>query len=273
MERRQSIGREASARYRTIFLSDIHLATRACMSDELLSFLRAHEAETFFLVGDVIDFWRVRRRPAWPRSQTEVVRELLRKAQRGARVVYIPGNHDDELRAFVGTHLGPIELRLQAVHETADGRRFLVIHGDEFDAVIRKAVWLAVLGDIVYEIALRANTMLSIVRRGLGLSYWSLSAYLKYRVKRAVNYIGKFENRLASAARDAGACGVICGHIHHAAVRKVDGIEYVNTGDWVESGTAIVEHFDGRLEIVRWADRWRASAQPSEKAPPVPVAS
>ncbi len=243
------------------------------MADALLNFLRMHEADTFFLVGDIVDFWRVRRRPAWPVSQTEVVREFLRKAQRGARLVYIPGNHDDELRAFAGTSLGPVELRLQAIHETADGRRFLVIHGDEFDAVIRKAVWLAVLGDIAYEFALAANTLVSIVRRGLGLPYWSLSAYLKYRVKRAVSYVGNFEERLASAARSAGAGGVICGHIHHADVRKVNGIEYVNTGDWVESGTAVVEHFDGRLEILRWADRQRALLRLRASTPAEPVAS
>ena len=255
-------------RYRALFLSDIHLAARASRSEDLVSFLQAHDAATIYLAGDVIDFWRLRRGPSWRASQTQVVMELLAKAQAGARVIYIPGNHDNEIRAFAGTKLGPFEIVLRAVHSTADGRRFLVIHGDEFDAVIHNAHWLAVLGDIAYDIAAAANTLLNWVRRGLGLRYWSLSAYLKYRVKRAVNYAGNFENKLAAAAREAGAQGVICGHIHHAAIHEVDGIEYVNTGDWVESGTAIAEHADGRLEIIRWTDRLRdlESVAPSPSA-------
>ena len=255
-------------RYRALFLSDIHLAARASRSEDLVSFLQAHDAATIYLAGDVIDFWRLRRGPSWRASQTQVVMELLAKAQAGARVIYIPGNHDNEIRAFAGTKLGPFEIVLRAVHSTADGRRFLVIHGDEFDAVIHNAHWLAVLGDIAYDIAAAANTLLNWVRRGLGLRYWSLSAYLKYRVKRAVNYAGNFENKLAAAAREAGAQGVICGHIHHAAIHEVDGIEYVNTGDWVESGTAIAEHADGRLEIIRWTDRLRdlESVAPSTSA-------
>jgi UDP-2,3-diacylglucosamine pyrophosphatase LpxH len=261
---------KTTVKYRAIFLSDIHLAARACRADELVGFLQSHDADSIFLVGDVIDFWRVRRGANWRPSQTQVVKELLLKARRGSRVVYIPGNHDEELRAFAGTSLGPVAIRLRDIHETADGRRFLVIHGDELDIVMRQARWLAVLGDIAYDIALGANTILNGVRRSLGLPYWSLSAYLKYSVKKAVNYIGNFEELLASEARKAGASGVICGHIHHASMRVVDGIEYVNTGDWVESGTAVVEHFDGRLEMVRWIDRQRAlHAKPAK----VPVAT
>jgi UDP-2,3-diacylglucosamine pyrophosphatase LpxH len=254
-------------RYRALFLSDIHLAARACRSDDLLSFLQEHDADTIYLVGDVIDFWRLRRGPVWRASQSQAVKELIAKAQKGTRIVYIPGNHDDELRAFAGTVLGPFEIRLRAIHETAAGQRFLVIHGDEFDAVIKKARWLAVLGDIAYDAATAANAALNWGRRGLGLPYWSLSAFLKYRVKRIVSYAGNFENKLAAAARDVGAAGVICGHIHHATMQFVDGIQYINTGDWVESGTAVAEHADGRLEILRWTDRLRAMKFASSKSP------
>ncbi len=273
MDWRPSSDNGTLVRYRTIFLSDIHLAAKTCLSEELTLFLRSHDAETIFLAGDVIDFWRVRRGASWRPSQTQVLRELLAKAQRGTRIVYIPGNHDSEMRGFAGSKFGAIEIRLREVYETADGRRFLVIHGDEFDVVMKKAVWLAILGDIGYEIALGANTFINMFRRAFGLPYWSLSAYLKYRVKRAVNYIGDFEDQLVSAARNVGASGVICGHIHHASIHLVDGIEYVNTGDWVESGTAVVEHFDGRLEIIRWLDRLRAVEAHPAKAPVASVTS
>jgi UDP-2,3-diacylglucosamine pyrophosphatase LpxH len=258
VDQRASSEHIAPVKYRAVFLSDIHLATKACRAEELVSFLKSHDAETIYLVGDIVDFWRIRRGARWTPAQVEVLKEFLIKAQRGAKVVYIPGNHDDELRAFAGTVLGNIELRLRDLHETACGRRFLVIHGDEFDVVMRKARWLAILGDIGYDIALAGNTLLNAVRRSLGFPYWSLSAYLKYRVKRAVNFIGNFEHLLAAEARRVGVEGVICGHIHHAAMRHVDGIQYVNTGDWVESGTAVVEHFDGRLEIIRWLEKLRA---------------
>jgi UDP-2,3-diacylglucosamine pyrophosphatase LpxH len=256
-------------RYRALFLSDIHLAARACRSEDLLSFLQEHDADTIYLAGDVIDFWRLRRAPGWRASQFQAVKELIAKAQSGTRIVYIPGNHDDELRSFAGTVVGPFEIQLQAIHETAAGQRFLVIHGDEFDTVIKKAHWLAVLGDIAYDAAAAANTLLNWVRRGLGLPYWSLAAFLKYRVKRIVSYAGDFEKKLVAAAREAGAGGVICGHIHHASMQLVDGIQYVNTGDWVESGTAVAEHADGRLEILRWTDHLRALKLASSKSPAI----
>lgn len=249
-----------------MFLSDIHLATPACRSEDLLSFLQLHDADVIYLVGDVIDFWRVRRGPRWRSSQTQVMKELLAKARRGARVVYIPGNHDDEMRAFAGTKIGDIEIRLRDLHDTASGQRFLVVHGDEFDVVMRRARWLAVLGDIGYDLALAGNSLLNAIRRPFGLPYWSLSAYLKYRIKRAVNHFGNFETQLIGEARRVGAHGVICGHIHRASMMEVDGIQYVNTGDWVESCTAVVEHFDGRLEIIRWAE-----VQAAQKALPGPV--
>jgi len=264
---------KAYVRYRAIFLSDIHLAARACRSEELLSFLKSHDAAVIYLVGDVIDFWRLRRGASWRPSQTQVVLELLAKAQHGSRVVYLPGNHDEEMRMLAGTTLGPFEIRLREIYETADGRRFLVVHGDEFDTVVHKARWLAVLGDIGYDIAWAVNEVLNAVRRSLGLSYWSLSAYLKYLVKRIVNYAVNFETSLAAEARRVGASGVICGHIHHASSRMIDGIQYVNTGDWVDSGTAVVEHFDGRMEIVRWTDHLRALQSSASKVPVASVTS
>jgi UDP-2,3-diacylglucosamine pyrophosphatase LpxH len=237
---------------RAIFVSDVHLATRGSRSDALLNFLQAYDAPLIYLVGDIVDFWRIRRRPGWRASQTRVLQELAERGMRGVRIVYIPGNHDDELRAFAGLTLGKAELRLRAIHEAADGRRYLVIHGDEFDVVMRKARWLAVIGDLAYEAAMLANAVVNAVRERLGYRYWSLSSYLKYKVKRAVNSIGNFETELAAEAKRLGVQGVICGHIHHASAVDVNGVAYINTGDWVESCTAVVEHWDGQMELVQW---------------------
>lgn len=245
--------RSTRSRYRTLFLSDIHLGARACQAGQVLDFLKHHDAETIYLVGDIVDFWRIRRSPYWPQSHNDVVQKLLRKARKGTRLIYIPGNHDEALRRYGGAVFGAIELRGRAIHEMVDGRRFLVIHGDEFDVVVCYAKWLAFLGDWAYDLALWVNTRLNGVRRRLNLPYWSLSAFLKHRVKQAVNYIGEFENALAQEARRNDADGVVCGHIHHAAIRRIDDVLYVNTGDWVEGCTAIGETYDGKLEIIRWA--------------------
>ncbi len=246
-------------RYRALFLSDIHLGTKACQAEFLLEFLKHHDADTIFLVGDVIDFWRIKSSPYWPQTHNDVIQKLLRKVRKGTRIVYIPGNHDEDLRAYCGHHFGGIEFKLNDVHTTADGRRFLVMHGDEFDVVIRYVKWLAFLGDWAYVFALGVNTTFNRLRRKLGLSYWSLSAYLKYKVKKAVNFIGDFESALASEARRQEADGVICGHIHHAGMRDINGIFYINTGDWVESGTAAGETYDGRFEIIRWMEIMNAA--------------
>ena len=237
---------------RALFLSDIHLGTRDCQADLLLDFMRVHEAETIYLVGDIVDGWRMRRSWFWTQSHNDVVQKLLRKARKGARVVYIPGNHDEFLRDYLGTHFGGVEVMDRCLHEAADGRRFLVIHGDQFDVVVRHARWLAYLGDWAYETALWINTWLNRARRFFGLPYWSLSAWAKLRVKNAVNFIGAFEDALAYEARRVGADGVICGHIHHAVIEDMDWITYINSGDWVESCTAIAENHDGSLEIIRW---------------------
>ncbi|SON56261.1 UDP-2,3-diacylglucosamine hydrolase [Hartmannibacter diazotrophicus] len=238
--------------FRALFLSDIHLGTRGCQAELLLDFMRFHDAETIYLVGDIVDGWRLKRAWYWSQAHNDVVQKMLRKGRKGARIIYTPGNHDEFLRDYIGTHFGGVEVADTAIHETADGRRLLIIHGDQFDVVVRHAKWLAFFGDWAYVTALNLNTALNKVRRKLGFPYWSLSAWAKLKVKNAVNFIGAFEQALSGEARRLGADGVVCGHIHHAAQRMIDGIEYLNTGDWVESCTALAEHHDGRLEIIRW---------------------
>jgi UDP-2,3-diacylglucosamine pyrophosphatase LpxH len=241
-------------RVRALFISDVHVGTRTAQAGRLLEFLKAYEADTIYLVGDIIDFWKVRRGPHWAQSHNDVLQKLLRRVRKGTRLIYIPGNHDEGLRDFIGLRFGGIEIHRDIIHTTADGRRYLVLHGDEFDVVVRVAKWLACLGDRGYELALWLNNPLNWVRRHLGLGYWSLSAYLKYRVKSAVAFIGAFEEAVATEANRRDVEGVICGHIHHAADRMLAGAHYLNCGDWVESCTAIAEHPDGRLEIINWTD-------------------
>jgi UDP-2,3-diacylglucosamine pyrophosphatase LpxH len=243
-----------TARLRTIFLSDVHLGTSGCQAELLLDFLREHEAEKIYLVGDIVDGWRLRRGWYWPQAHNDVVQKLLRKARKGARLIYIPGNHDEFLRSYLGTHFGGVEVMDRDVHETADGRRLLVIHGDQFDVVVRHAKWLAHLGDWAYMSALHANTWVNRVRRSLGFPYWSLSRWAKLGVKNAVNFIGEYEKALAGEARRSGVDGVVCGHIHHAVIEDRGGVAYVNTGDWVESCTAVVEEKDGTLRLIDWAE-------------------
>lgn len=238
---------------RTLFISDVHLGTRGSQADLLLDFLKWHDAETIFLVGDIVDGWRLKKCWYWPQAHNDVVQKLLRKGRKGARLIYLPGNHDEFLRDYLGLQLGGIEVVDSIVHETADGKRLLVIHGDQFDVVVRHARWLAFLGDGAYTVALGLNTVINKVRRRLGFDYWSLSAWAKLKVKNAVSFIGAFEKALVGEAKRVGADGVVCGHIHHAALHDSFGIRYVNTGDWVESCTAIAEHHDGRLEILRWS--------------------
>ena len=253
-------------RFRALFLSDFHLGTKGCQAEMLLEFLRAHDADTIYLVGDIVDGWRLKQTWYWPQSHNDVVQKLLRKARKGARIFYVPGNHDEFLRKYCGSHFGGIEVLESVIHETADGRRFLVIHGDVFDMVVRHARWLALLGDWAYETALILNAHLNVLRRRLGLSYWSLSAWAKLRVKNAVNFIGRFEETLSAEARKQRVDGVICGHIHHATMHDMAGVAYVNTGDWVESCTAVVENHDGRFELIRWAER-RSMTKPAREAP------
>lgn len=239
-------------RYRTIFISDLHLGTPGCQAGPLLDFLRAHPSDTLYLVGDIIDGWQLRRRWYWPQAHNDVVQKLLRRARKGSRVVFVPGNHDEFARHFIGHHFGGIEVLPEAIHITADLRRLWVTHGDHFDGVIQFAKWLAHVGDYLYELTLRLNRHVNSVRARLGLPYWSLSAYLKKRVKKALMYISRFEEAVAHEARRRGLDGVVCGHIHRAQMRDINGTLYCNDGDWVESRTALVEHHDGRLEVVQW---------------------
>jgi UDP-2,3-diacylglucosamine pyrophosphatase LpxH len=247
--------RPGVSHYRTIFISDTHLGTKGARADFLAEFLARTQCETLYLVGDIIDGWRLRKSWYWDSAHDEVLRLILKKARSGTNVIYIPGNHDEMFRAWLpmGLEVAGIQLKREAVHTTADGRRLLVIHGDEFDSVVRYAPFLALLGDGAYTVALVLNRYFNVLRRILGYPYWSLSQWLKRQVKGAVKAIDMFEVALANEARRRGLDGVVCGHIHHAEMREVAGVTYINDGDWVESCTALAEHADGRLELIDWA--------------------
>ncbi len=241
-------------RYRSVFISDIHLGTRGCQADLLLDFIRHVECDRLYLVGDIIDGWKMKSGGwFWPQSHNDVVQKILRLARKGVAVTYIPGNHDEMVRDFFGVHFGGVIVARDAIHETADGRRLLVTHGDAFDAVVQNARWLAMLGDWAYRALLASNTAINRVRRRLGFGYWSFSAFAKTRVKKALQFIDNFEQAVTDEARRRGVDGVVCGHIHKAEMRQMGDVLYINDGDWVESCTALVEHPDGRLEILDWA--------------------
>ena len=242
------------ARFRTIWISDVHLGTKHTRAEDLLSFLKSVVSDHLYLVGDIFDGWALARNWFWKQSHNDVVQKLLRKGRKGTRMVYIPGNHDEFARDYVGLRFGEILVERECVHTLADGRRLLVLHGDEFDGIIRYAKWLQILGAIAYGFALGLNSLYNKARLAMGRPYWSLSAYLKKRTKQALQYIDDFEQLVADRARQEGVDGVVCGHIHQAEMRHIDGIQYLNTGDWVESCTALVEHSDGRLEILDWTD-------------------
>jgi UDP-2,3-diacylglucosamine pyrophosphatase LpxH len=245
---------EAVQHFRSIWLSDIHLGTRGCQAEILLDFLKHTESEYLYLVGDIVDGWRLKKNWYWPQSHNDVVQKILRRVRKGTKVYFIPGNHDEAFRDFVGLQFGGVTILEDTVHVTADNRRFLVIHGDQYDTVVRYAKWLAHVGDAAYSLLLWINTLFNKARRKLGFEYWSLSAYLKHKAKKAVEFIGNYEVALADEARRRQVDGVICGHIHHAEMRDMGGIVYCNDGDWVESCTALVEHGNGTLEILHWAE-------------------
>jgi UDP-2,3-diacylglucosamine pyrophosphatase LpxH len=243
---------------RSIFLSDIHLGTRACQAERLLEFLREYESEYLFLVGDIIDFWAMKRGVYWSTCHNTVVQKILRRARHGTDVVFIPGNHDEVLREHVGISFGQIRLLHDHIHTAADGTRYLVTHGDDFDQVTKYHPWAAVLGDHAYTFAVRLNGLLSWVRRRLGIAgYWSLAGYAKRKVKTAVSFIFGFEESVVRYVRERRLDGVICGHFHAAAVKEIEGIRYINCGDWVDSCTAILEHDDGHIELVEWLGQSR----------------
>jgi len=243
-----------SRHYSAVFVSDTHLGTRSARVDLLLDFLKSMTCDKLFLVGDIIDSWQLKSRWYWNTAHNDVIRCVLKMAKHGTEVVYIPGNHDEGLRGFEGHNMAGVELAHEVIYESQNGKRYWVLHGDKFDGVVKYAKWLAHLGDHAYTLLLRLNTSLNWVRRHFGYDYWSLSAFLKNKVKNAVEYIGKFEEAVAREAERMGVDGVICGHIHQAEIRKFGSIEYMNDGDWVESCTALVEDDKGSFEILHWAD-------------------
>jgi UDP-2,3-diacylglucosamine pyrophosphatase LpxH len=252
-----------AASLRAMFISDVHLGTRACDADALLDFLAHHDAETIYLVGDIVDGWRLKSSWHWPQAHNDVVQKLLRKARKGARLVYVPGNHDEFLRDYAGQHFGGVEIQEETTHECADGRRILIHHGDKFDAVVTNIRWLALLGDWAYDVAIYLSFHISRARRRMGLPYWSFSAWSKARVKKAVSYICDFENAVAGEAARQGYDAVLCGHIHKPAIKRIGSTLYLNCGDWVESCSALVERPDGRIELIEW----RIGARAGEAAP------
>jgi UDP-2,3-diacylglucosamine pyrophosphatase LpxH len=238
-------------RFRTAWISDVHLGTRSSKAAALLDFLRDYELETLYIVGDLIDTWQMRRGIYWPQQHNDVIQKLLRKARKGTRIIYIPGNHDEFVGDFCGFY-GHIAIEKQAKHMTADGRRILVIHGHELDTVVQNARWLAFAGDLGYQFLLSLNPLINFVRRRFGLGYWSLSAYAKKRVKDAVNFIGEFETAIVRYAERHSVDAVLCGHIHSAGIRQIGAVTYYNCGDWVESCSALVENFDGEIELLNF---------------------
>jgi UDP-2,3-diacylglucosamine pyrophosphatase LpxH len=241
-------------KYRAIFISDVHLGTKTCMAKDLLDFLKNNDADVIYLVGDIIDGWKIaQNRWRWNKTQSQVVQQLIKLIHR-SKVIYIPGNHDEFLRPLLKQKITfkGFELHNQYVHHGRDGKKYLVTHGDLFDGITRLTPWISYLGDRAYDIALALNYYFNLIRHHLGFGYWSLSAFLKQRVKKAVNFIFKFETAITDYSKRKGYDGVICGHIHHAEIKQINGVTYMNDGDWVESATALVEHHDGRFEIVTW---------------------
>ncbi len=255
--------------FRTIWISDVHLGTSGCQAKRLLEFLKATESDKLYLVGDIVDGWQLRRRWYWHQTHNDVVQLVLKKAKKGTKVIFVPGNHDESVRQFIGLDFGGIKIRDELVHTTAKGKKMLVLHGDRFDGVIACAKWLAYVGDSLYTMILKFNQVYNAWRARVGLPYWSLSQYLKLKVKNAVSYITSFEEALAAEARKQGLDGVICGHIHKPEIRDINGITYCNDGDWVESLSALVEDATGELRLVDWHDvmlRWEQAQLVAEEA-------
>ncbi len=236
--------------YRTIWISDVHLGTKDCEAEKLIAFLSRSDCEHLYLVGDIIDVWALRRKWYWPRSHNYVVRKIIKRDLKGTKVTFVPGNHDEIFRDYDGFQFGGVTIKNEAIHETVDGRRILIVHGDEFDAVVRNAKLITAVGDWLYYVLLWLNRGFNWVRRKLGMPYWSLAAFIKGKVKRAVQFVSDFESAVIKSAREKEVDAVLCGHIHAPEIREMDGLTYLNTGDWVESCSAIVEHHDGRLELL-----------------------
>ena len=241
--------------YRSIWISDFHLGTRGCQSELLLEFIKHTQSEKLYLVGDIIDGWALKNTWYWPQSHNDVVQKILRKARHGTEVFYISGNHDEVMRGFVPVNFGGVSILNQVIHETVDKKKYLVVHGDQFDGIIQCAKWLAMLGSITYDFLIYFNRYINFFRKKLGYEYWSLSNYLKFTVKNAVKFVSEYEKLVCNYAKQFKVEGIICGHIHHANMQSMNGIHYINDGDWVESCTALVEHFDGKLELISWTEK------------------
>ena len=250
--------------FRTIWVSDLHLGTRASQADRFLDLLRNTESDFLYLVGDIVDGWALRRRWYWPQMHNDVIQKLLRKARKGTQVVYIPGNHDGFARHFTGFRFGGIEIERRHIHTTLDGRRLLVLHGDEFDGIVARAQWLMKLGSRGYDVALAFNRILRPVLSRFGQSQWSFSQFAKQKSKQAIQFIADFERIVAAEARYSDVSGVVCGHIHKPEIRRFDDILYANTGDWVESCSFLVEHDDGEIELVTDTQKPAGSAEDSQ---------
>ena len=257
-------------RYRTIWISDLHLGSTQCHADVLLDFLKHNDSEKLYLVGDIIDFWALSKRMYWPTAHNTIIQKILRKARHGTKVIYIPGNHDDNVREYDGYVFGEILVKNSDVHTTASGQNFLVVHGDEYDTIARYHQWIAKLGSKGYDLLLEANRWLRAFRRLFGFtSHFSLAAYVKYKVKNAVQFISDYEESIVATLRQEKLDGVVCGHIHHAELKDMGGFLYVNTGDFVESCSAIVEHQDGSLELLEWASVLEMQGNLGEMTEPV----
>ena len=264
--------------YRTIWISDVHLGTKGCNHELLIDFLDHTDSDTMYLVGDIIDGWRLKKKVYWPPEHSDIVWRILKRAKRGTRIIYIPGNHDEMVRPFSGMNFGGVEIMRAAFHDTADGRRLMVLHGDEFDTIMLAHRWLAFVGDALYHVMMKLNNWVAAARKRLGLPYWSISKAAKNKVKNAVEFISKYEEVVARAAAERGVDGVVCGHIHTAEFRSFDyggkRVEYWNDGDWVEGCNALVEHADGRMEILHWPDEVaRRNRCESDVTPSVPEAA
>ncbi len=246
----------APIKVRSVWISDVHLGFRGCQAEALLHFLHSVETDYLYLVGDIVDFWSIKRNIYWPQYHTNVIRSILGKAKHGTKVIYVPGNHDEVMRDCVGHVFGNIEIHQDYVHTTADGKKLLVLHGDEFDVIVKHSPMISKLGNVAYDTLLNLNHYLNRMRKFLGFSYWSLAGYLKLKVKNAVSYISSFEDALAHLAKERGVDGIVCGHIHHAELREINSLLYCNDGDWVESCSTLFEHPDGELELVFWADQF-----------------
>jgi len=267
------IGHPNPRRYRTIWLSDIHLGTRACQAELLLDFLRHHDAESIYLVGDIVDGYELTKSWYWPQSHNDIVQKILRKVRKGTTVTYVPGNHDDGVRAFVDLHFGGVLVRDEAIHRTAAGQTLWVIHGDAFDRKVKFSQVLAKLGSLAYDAAIAADVVMNRVRRHCGAAPWSLAAEVKRRSGHVTAYIEAYEQAVSAETRRRGHDGVVCGHIHTTALKSIDGVLYCNDGDWVENCSALVEHDDGRLEPIFWAEARRKAVASPALRPLAPVAA